>query len=53
MTIHSGLLPDSTNDSISFRRLERRLSLVSEEVPAISSRTFTISCGRSMVRISS
>ena len=33
MTIHSGLLPDSTNDSISLRRLERRLSLVSEEVP--------------------
>ena len=47
-TIHSGLLPDSMNDSSSFRRFDRRLSLVSEEVPAISSRTFTISGGRSM-----
>ena len=37
-TIHSGLLPDSMNDSSSFRRLDRRLSLVSEVVPPISSR---------------
>ena len=32
-TIHSGLLPDSRNDSSSFRRLDRRLSFVSDEVP--------------------
>src|SRR5580698_7988699 len=31
MTIHSGLLPDSMKLSKSFSRLERRLSLVSEE----------------------
>ena len=53
MTIHSGLLPDSTKDSISFRRLDRRFSFVSDEVAAMSSRTLMISAGSSMVRISS
>ena len=48
-TIHSGLLPDSTKDSSSFRRFESRLILVSELVPSISSRTRTTSESRSRV----
>src|SRR5882672_9002491 len=47
-TIHSGLLPDSMKASMSFRRLDSRLILVSEFVFAMSSRTFTTSDGRSM-----
>ena len=47
-TIHSGLLPDSMNASISFRRFDRRLILVSEFVFAMSSRTLTTSDGRSI-----
>ncbi len=48
MTIHSGLLPDSMKLSSSFRRLDRRLSFVSDEVLAISSRTLITSAGSSM-----
>ncbi len=47
-TIHSGLLPDSMKASMSFRRFDRRLILVSEFVFAMSSRTLTTSEGRSM-----
>ena len=49
MTIHSGLLPDSMNDSRSFRRFDRRLILVSERVAPISSRTCRTSRCRSIV----
>src|SRR6185295_5626720 len=49
MTIHSGLLPESMKLSMSLRRLERRLSLVSDDVPAISSRTLPSSACRSML----
>src|ERR1700723_865579 len=47
-TIHSGLLPDSMNASMSFSRLESRLILVSELVFAMSSRTLTTSAAKSM-----
>ena len=48
-TIHSGLLPDSMKDSRSFRRLERRLILVSDRVASMSSRTCSTSRCKSMV----
>ena len=31
MTIHSGLLPDSMKDSISFKRFDKRFSFVSDD----------------------
>ena len=49
MTIHSGLLPDSMNDSSNFNRLERRLIFVSDRVAPISSRTCNISRCKSIV----
>ena len=48
-TIHSGLLPDSTKPSMSFRRFDSRLSFVSDFVAPISSRTLIISRCRSIV----
>ena len=47
--IHSGRFPDSTNDSISLSRLAKRLILVSDWVPAISSRRRVASFCRSML----
>ena len=38
ITIHSGLLPESIKYSTSFKRLDRRLNLVSDLVDSISSR---------------
>ena len=46
--IHSGLLPDFSNASISFRRFVNFLVLVSEFVCGSSSRTIAISSLRSM-----
>ena len=43
ITIHSGLLPESTKASNSFKRLESFLSLVSELVAGISSRSLATS----------
>ncbi len=51
--IHSGLLPDSSKFSTSFKRFEKRLSLASERVFSISSRN-SITCDlRSICSISS
>ncbi|CSI44085.1 Uncharacterised protein [Vibrio cholerae] len=46
--IHSGLLPDATNASTSFRRLVSFLRLVSELVVSSSSRICSASAGRSI-----
>ena len=48
ITIHSGLLFDSLNASINFKRLDAFLSFVSEVVCGISSRKRAISASRSM-----
>ncbi len=48
-TIHSGLLPDSMNDSSSLSRFDRRLIFVSERVASMSSRTCSTSRCRSIV----
>ena len=48
MTIHSGLLFDSKNDSSSFKRFDSRLIFVSEFVPEMSSRTLLTSMLRFM-----
>ena len=53
MTIHSGLLPEPWKASISFRRLDSFLILVSEVVCGISSRRRPISCSRSIAVSSS
>ncbi len=48
ITIHSGLLPESTKASSSFKRLESFFSLVSELVAGISSRSLATSPSTSM-----
>ena len=50
ITIHSGLLFESRNDSSNFRRFDIFLSLVSEPVLGISSRNWSISKSTSISR---
>ena len=50
MTIHSGLLPESSNASINFKRFVNFLIFVSEFVASISSRITSISFAKLMLR---